>query len=71
LNGTGAVVQSSELILHKDYDPYNFINDIGLVQLSTPLTFTRYLAPIALADNLLEDGLDVTVSGWGATVSGT
>jgi secreted trypsin-like serine protease len=69
LNGTGAVVQSSELILHKDYDPYNFINDIGLVQLSTPLTFTRYLAPIALADNLLEDGLDVTVSGWGATVS--
>jgi secreted trypsin-like serine protease len=69
LNGTGAVVQSSELILHKDYDPHKFINDIGLVQLSTPLTFTRYLAPIALADNLLEDGLDVTVSGWGATVS--
>jgi secreted trypsin-like serine protease len=70
LNGSGAVVQSSDLIVHKDYDHDNFLNDIGLVQLRSPLTFTRYLAPIALADNLLEDGLDVTVSGWGATVSG-
>nr|ABC88743.1 putative serine proteinase [Tenebrio molitor] len=69
LNGSGAVVQSSDLILHKDYDPDYFLNDIGLVQLRTPLTFTRYLAPIALADNLLEDGLDVTISGWGATDS--
>jgi elastase-2 len=69
LNASGVVAQSSDLILHKDYDPDNFLNDIGLIQLSTPLTFTRYLAPIALADNLLEDGLVVTVSGWGATVS--
>ncbi|XP_068895885.1 brachyurin-like [Tenebrio molitor] len=69
LNGSGAVVQSSDLIVHKDYDHDNFLNDIGLVQLRSPLTFTRYLAPIALADNLLEDGLDVTISGWGATVS--
>ncbi|CAH1365749.1 unnamed protein product [Tenebrio molitor] len=67
LNASGAVAQSSDLILHKDYDPEYFLNDIGLVQLRTPFTFTRYLAPIALANYLLEDGLVVTVSG--ATVS--
>jgi hypothetical protein len=43
LNASGVVAQSSDLILHKDYDPDNFLNDIGLIQLSTPLTFTRYL----------------------------
>jgi secreted trypsin-like serine protease len=41
LNASGAVAQSSDLILHKDYDPENVLNDIGLVQLRTPLTFTR------------------------------
>jgi secreted trypsin-like serine protease len=29
-----------------------------------------YLAPITLAENLLEDGADVTISGWGATKDG-
>jgi hypothetical protein len=41
INNEGALVQSDQLILHKDYNPDNFFNDIGLVLLSTPLTFSR------------------------------
>jgi secreted trypsin-like serine protease len=67
LNGSGASAQSSKLIVHNDYKLDIPDNDIGLVQLSTPLTFNQYVAAITLAENLLEDGVNVTVSGWGAT----
>jgi hypothetical protein len=41
LNGSGASAQSSKLIVHNDYKLDIPDNDIGLVQLSTPLTFNR------------------------------
>uniref|UniRef100_UPI0038B3B935 trypsin-like serine protease n=1 Tax=Staphylococcus aureus TaxID=1280 RepID=UPI0038B3B935 len=53
--------------VHPEYDPLTLINDIGLIKLSTPITFNVNVAPIALAETLLEDGIDVRVSGGGAT----
>jgi secreted trypsin-like serine protease len=67
LNGSGTVARGTEIVLHGDYDPDAFNNDIGLIKLSTPITFNVNVAPIALAETLLEDGIDVRVSGWGAT----
>ncbi|KAJ3638467.1 hypothetical protein MTP99_001830 [Tenebrio molitor] len=70
LNGSGVLTQSSEVIPYYDFNPpKNVVHNIGLIRLSTPLTFNRYVAAITLADNLLEDGADVTISGWGATSS--
>jgi secreted trypsin-like serine protease len=70
LNGSGVLAQSSEIIPYYDYDSNDYHNyNIGLIQLSTPLVFNRYVAAIALAENLLEDGTDVTISGWGSTIT--
>jgi secreted trypsin-like serine protease len=70
LNGSGVLAQSSEIIPYYDYNPNDFhYYNIGLVQLSTPLTFSRYVAAITLAENLLEDGADVTTSGWGSIIN--
>jgi hypothetical protein len=42
LNGSGVLAQSSEIIPYYDYNPNDFhYYNIGLVQLSTPLTFSR------------------------------
>jgi chymotrypsin-like protease len=68
LNGSGVLAQSSEIIPYYDYDPNDFHHySIGLVKLSTPLAFNRYVAAITLPENLLEDGTNVTISGWGST----
>jgi secreted trypsin-like serine protease len=61
------VAESSEVILHQDYDPDAFDNDIALIKLQTPLTFNVDVVPIALAEDFLENGIDVRVSGWGAS----
>jgi secreted trypsin-like serine protease len=39
LNGSGTVARGTEIVLHGDYDPDAFNNDIGLIKLSTPITF--------------------------------
>jgi secreted trypsin-like serine protease len=66
LNGSGTVARGSVKVVHEDYDSNALNNDIGLIKLTTPLTFNVNVAPIALAETLLEDGIDVTVAGWGA-----
>ncbi|KAJ3649444.1 hypothetical protein Zmor_021186 [Zophobas morio] len=63
----GDVSNSSQLILHEDYDEYFLANDIGLVQVSTPLNLGGNTAAVILSTEALGDDVDIAVSGWGLT----
>jgi secreted trypsin-like serine protease len=60
------LVRSSKLIIHKDYNTGDKKYDIGLIKVMTPFTFNANLSAITLGETLLEDGVNVTLSGWGA-----
>ncbi|KAK5607213.1 hypothetical protein CRENBAI_004599 [Crenichthys baileyi] len=58
-----------EIICHPDYDPRTNNNDICLLKLSAPVSFTNYIRPICLAseDSTIHDGLTSWVTGFGVT----
>lgn len=57
----------SRIILHPGYVDAGFINDISLLQMKEPVTFTNYVRPICLPqpNTPLKDGTMCTVVGWG------
>jgi secreted trypsin-like serine protease len=61
---------ASKIIRHPDYNPSNYHNDIGLIQLSTPFPSTSLIKtiPISLAEPV--DGEVFITAGFGLTVSG-
>ncbi|XP_041830927.1 serine protease 27-like [Melanotaenia boesemani] len=62
----------SQVIIHPNYNSVTFDNDITLLQLSTPVTFTDYIQPVCLAadGSIFAGGLNIWVTGWGAIRSG-
>ncbi|CAH1365742.1 brachyurin-like [Tenebrio molitor] len=61
----GVSTDASYFVLHPNYNATTLDNDIGLVKIKVPLKFDENQAPIALSEDFLEDGTDVTLSGWG------
>lgn len=61
----------SEVIIHADYNPTSIVNDIALIKLSSPLTFssTRKSITISQAYNY-STGTTAVVSGWGRRIVG-
>ncbi|KAE8748790.1 hypothetical protein FOCC_FOCC004593 [Frankliniella occidentalis] len=60
-------IGSRQAIYHEDFNNSSYLsNDIGLIQLSSPITWTAYTSPIPLPS------LDAsnTFSGWPTTLSG-
>ncbi|XP_061823743.1 transmembrane protease serine 9-like [Nerophis lumbriciformis] len=60
------------IILHPDYDSFTFDNDIALLRLTSPVTFTDYIRPVCLAassSNFIS-GTDSWVTGWGRIQEG-
>ncbi|KAM4634099.1 serine protease 27-like [Polymixia lowei] len=57
----------TEIICHPDYDDADKNNDICLLKLSEPVTFTQYICPacLAAANSTFNNGTMVTVTGWG------
>ena len=62
----------AEIILHPNYDSFTSDNDIALLRLSSPVTFTDYIRPVCLAasDSVFNNGTDSWVTGWGAVEEG-
>ena len=59
----------SRITNHPQYNPDNLLNDISILTLSSPLTFSRAMSPVCLpADpSLSYAGATATVTGWGRT----
>ncbi|KAA0189708.1 hypothetical protein HAZT_HAZT009557 [Hyalella azteca] len=67
---SGIRVKASQLITHANYDPNNVNNDIGLIKLVTPVTYTTTISPVCLPfkfPNSDFNGTLGTVTGWGTT----
>lgn len=68
--GTEQTLQVSEIIMHEGYVPDTADNDIALLRLATPISYTMYAIPVCLPTRHLAEGelWSVglhTVSGWG------
>ncbi|KAG7507372.1 hypothetical protein JOB18_032143 [Solea senegalensis] len=62
----------ARIILHPNYDGDTNNNDIALLRLSSPVTFTDYIRPVCLAasGSVFNNGTDSWVTGWGAVNEG-
>ncbi|XP_033466994.1 chymotrypsin-like protease CTRL-1 [Epinephelus lanceolatus] len=58
----------SQIIIHPDYNNEPFNNDIALMKLSSPVTFTDYIRPVCLASNSSEfhNSTPCWATGWGS-----
>ncbi|XP_073346307.1 chymotrypsin-like protease CTRL-1 [Pagrus major] len=57
----------SQLIVHPDYNNTLFNNDIALMRLSSPVSFTNFIRPICLASNSSQfyNSTSCWATGWG------
>ncbi|XP_018403933.1 PREDICTED: chymotrypsin-1-like [Cyphomyrmex costatus] len=66
LSEDGAVYKAKQAIVHEDFSVIRLVNDIGLLILSTPIEYTKYIQPIPLATtDVAPSGSSCTLSGWG------
>jgi hypothetical protein len=49
---SGQLMPIAQLILHPNYDENRSTNDIGIIKLARPITFTNEIQPICLVDNV-------------------
>lgn len=67
LNQGGQYHNVAKLFFNENFDPYEIINDVGLIKLATPLTFNDAVQPIALETDFIPGGEDTVLCGWGMT----
>ncbi|KAM4717151.1 serine protease 27-like [Anableps anableps] len=67
INPNSVSFQSSQIIVHPDYDSGSNDNDLALVKLPSAVEFTNYIRPVCLAadGSVFADGLDCWVTGFG------
>uniref|UniRef100_A0A3Q3QH61 Suppressor of tumorigenicity 14 protein homolog n=1 Tax=Monopterus albus TaxID=43700 RepID=A0A3Q3QH61_MONAL len=61
-----------QVIPHPNYNSYTFDNDIALMELDSPVTYSNYIKPICLPSpqHDFPAGSNVWITGWGATREG-
>uniref|UniRef100_A0A4W5KGB2 Peptidase S1 domain-containing protein n=1 Tax=Hucho hucho TaxID=62062 RepID=A0A4W5KGB2_9TELE len=61
-----------QVISHPYYNSYTFDNDMALMELDSPVTFSDYIRPICLPSpqHTFPQGNSVWITGWGATREG-
>lgn len=71
-HSVGTKIAVSRVIENNDYDPDSTDNDMAILKLATPLTFSAKIKPIALQDSGDEvpERTIAYVSGWGAIREG-
>lgn len=64
--------KASKLILHEKYSTRTFDNDIALIKLSSPVTYSKYIVPACIPTVFNKDysGQDSWSTGWGTTSFG-
>ncbi|XP_016940714.3 serine protease filzig isoform X1 [Drosophila suzukii] len=54
------------VIVHRQYDPATFENDLALLELDTPVQFDTHIVPICMPNDVADfTGRMATVTGWG------
>jgi hypothetical protein len=51
-SSSGRLISIAQLIIHPNYDENRSTNDIGIIKLAEPITFTTEIQPICLVDNV-------------------
>ena len=69
LSDSGVRIAGAQIIPHPDYDPTELDNDLALIRLSTPVTYTPISMYEAISGTSELDYLRATVIGWGAKSS--
>ncbi|KAK9751270.1 Serine protease gd N-terminus [Popillia japonica] len=58
-----------DIIIHNDFDPERYFNDLAIVEINEPVEFSDYIKPICLWDGDVEInsliGQFGTIAGWG------
>ncbi|XP_041475891.1 uncharacterized protein LOC121424322 isoform X2 [Lytechinus variegatus] len=66
-------VEVADVFIHPEYDIYNILNDLALIRLAEPVTFSDYVRPACLAES--SDELNAyrrcLIAGWGIIQEGT
>lgn len=67
---------AKQVIMHHNYNPNTVNNDIALIELDSRAEMTEYVSVLSPAsspqnDNLMQAGVEATVSGWGQTGVGS
>jgi len=61
----------SKIIIHPAYNDRTVANDIALMKLDTPITYSNYIIPACIpSDSSSYAGLSSIATGWGSTRSG-
>ncbi|XP_017782137.1 PREDICTED: chymotrypsin-1-like [Nicrophorus vespilloides] len=67
LNAGGEKYKVSKVIYHENYDSSAIKNDVAVLKLEKPLTFSKTVQPIPLASSSIGANEDCVLSGWGTT----
>ncbi len=75
INSTqGQRIPVAEVLVHPDWDPFTFDNDVALLRLATPAVLTTTVQTIPLATvyegSLFAAGTPAIVTGWGTRTAG-
>ncbi|MGH0158106.1 UNVERIFIED_CONTAM: hypothetical protein FKN15_035228, partial [Acipenser sinensis] len=71
IEDTEITIPVSEIVRHAEHDRVTADNDIALLRLQTPVTYTKFIVPVCLPQRnlaeqvLMRNGTKVTVTGWG------
>ncbi|XP_065367544.1 trypsin zeta-like [Calliphora vicina] len=67
----GVLVPVKEIIMHENYNPDTYNNDVAILVVSVPLPLNRFtIRAIELIDDAPTAGTLTTITGWGALVEG-
>jgi len=67
----GIIVPVKEIIMHEDYNPNTFDNDVAILTLSAKLPINNFtIAAIQLSSDDPLSGVLSTVTGWGSIIMG-
>ncbi|KAM7342420.1 trypsin alpha-4-like [Cochliomyia hominivorax] len=70
-NSGGVLVSVAAFKNHEGYNADTMVNDIAVIRLASPLTYSSTIKAIALASTAPANGAAASVSGWGTTASGS
>ncbi|XP_010225067.1 PREDICTED: trypsin II-P29-like, partial [Tinamus guttatus] len=66
---TEVVRSASKIVRHPKYSSLTLNNDIMLIKLASPVTYSADVQPIALPSTCATTGAECLISGWGNTLS--